>query len=414
MPIYKINNEYLIFKGAKIAEQKFRKELSLQLIEKFGKGYHEQIVVKEMIVFSLNYYITKFKTICLTESSYTFYKNVFWFHEQATEVVHLQLFDNLPAEISEGYIASYRRVLKFIIEIGCEIKMVSGEKMNEKYKDRAESLLNDLLFLGEMIMMCVDLYAEQSMIEDVADISFDENDMYTFSRRHHYNFVFKYFSKEVSSQITKKVIDLNGYEDFIIVLKNCFGINLQNIEELIGWIHKKLKLKPGKVVSVNWDTFTKNLNISCGIPIEIANQFFDGLKIDSLNKMPFEELVRKPYNLNRFIYRPFIIWNIDTKDFAIFGVNCWVESIRQLTTNAFQWGKAPHEWMKNPCFKSFINKKMDEHDKMLDNAVEDKLKIQNVLYDRSLKSLKFKGGSTGIDLGEIDFIIIAEKKNIHN
>ena len=279
MPIYKVNNEYLVYKGKKNAEAKFRKELSKLIIDKFGKDPYEQTVITDIIIFSLNYYIAKFETICRSEKSYTFYKNVFWFHEQATEITHKDLVDeNTPKGISGNYIAAYRRILKFIIEMGCEIEMLSGEKVDDKYKLRTELILDDLLFLGEMIMMCVDLYAEQRMIEDVAEITFNSDGLYTFSRRHHYEFIFEHISKEFSTQITKHIIDPNGFSDFEDALLNCFGIKYSDVGQLIGYIHQKLKLEHGETVAVGWETFILNMASLPNVTSEIAEQFFSGLR----------------------------------------------------------------------------------------------------------------------------------------
>jgi hypothetical protein len=412
MPVYKVKNEYLIYRGQKKAEPKFRRELSKLIIDKFGKGPYDQNVISNILTFNLDYFICSFQRICRNEKSYTFYKNIFWFHEQATQVIHKDLVDkDTPKEIGGNYIAAYRRILKFIIEMGCEIEMFSGEEIDAKYRQRIELILDDLLFLGEMIMTCVDLYAEQRMIEDVAEITFDDEGLYVFSRRHHYEFIFEHISKEFSTQITKHIVDPNGFEDFEDALLKCFGIKYSDVRQLVGYIHQELKLEHGETIAVGWETFIINMASLPGITAEIAEQFFSGLRLHKNNKMSLHDLVCKPYNLNRFIYRPIVIWKIDGKEFGVFGGNSWTESFIQLTTNAIPWGKAPKEWIKNSCFEDYVHRKEDEHDKWLDDAVEQKILSKGLMYDRNVKSIKTNNAIHSIEvagLGEIDFIIISE------
>jgi hypothetical protein len=127
-------------------------------------------------------------------------------------------------------------------------------------------------------------------------------------------------------------------------------------------------------------------------------------------------LACKPNNLRRYLYRPIIIWNVNGKDYAFCGPNAWTETIIQFTTNALPWGKGPEEWMGNKCFREFVNRKEDAHDKWLDDAVEIQLKDAHIFYDRNVTKLKTKEGFVNIDvkgLGEIDFIIVSHiTKNV--
>ncbi len=413
MAVHFVKDKYFVFKGEKVAEAKFRTELSKLIIDKYGNGpFHDQKVVREIVVFSLEYYISKFKEICLNEKSVRFYQNIFWFHEQATELAFLHAHQDISPDISGRYIAQYRRILKFILEMGCEVQMVTGEATDKKFRERMEPILHDLLFLGDMILMCVDLYAEQTMIDDVIDISFDKHGLYVFSRRHHYEFIFEHIIKELGSHLTKSVVDDNGLEHFKAALQNCFGIRYEDVGHLIASIHKENEPKGGEVVGVGWETLPVNLHNLFGVPLDIAEQFFRGLRLDRNNKMDLLDLACRPYKLNRYLYKPIIIWNIDGKDYALFGKNSWTEAIIQFATNAIPWGKAPEEWMKNDCFRNYVHSKEDEHDKWLDDAVEEKLNNQKLPYDRNVKHLKSSKGNVSIDvegLGEVDFIIVAEK-----
>jgi len=82
-----------------------------------------------------------------------------------------------------------------------------------------------------------------------------------------------------------------------------------------------------------------------------------------------------------------------------------------LTTNSIPWGKAPKEWITNSCFKDYIHRKEDEHDKWLDDAVEQKIIPIGLMYDRNVRNIRSNNAVNSIEvagLGEIDFIIVSE------
>lgn len=413
MSVQLLKGKYLIFKAEKSAEVKFRKELSNLIIEKFGKKKYSSKETTEIISFSLDYFIGKFREICLNETSVRFYQNIFKFHEHSVELVYKysKEVNDSKNEIDFKYIAVYRRILKFILEMGCEVKMHNQEASNNLLKSRIENKLNDLLFLGDMILTCVSLYAEQTMIEDVNEVRF-ENNLYVFTRKHHYDFIFKHITEEFEGQVTKAVVDetdLAGFSDLKKALKNCFEIEYNNVGHLIASIHEQNKSKGGDVVGVGWKTFPYNLSTMFGVDTKNADIFFKGLTLDKTNKMSLLDLACKPYKMNRYLYKPIIIWNIEGEDYALVGKNSWSETFIQLASNAIPWGKAPEEWLKNKCFKKYVHEKEDAHDKWLDDAVEKKLIENKILYDRNLKSIN-NVDINNEDVGEIDFIIISEKE----
>lgn len=148
-----------------------------------------------------------------------------------------------------------------------------------------------------------------------------------------------------------------------------------------------------------------------GISLKTAEQFFHGLRLDKSNKMDLLDLDCKPYKLNRYLYKPIIIWNIDGCDYSFLGKNSCVEAMIQYTRNSTPWGKAPEEWMQNECFKNYVHRKEDDHDKWLDDKVEEIIQKIGPQCDRNVKYLRSENSNISIEvtgLGEIDFIIIAE------
>jgi len=53
------------------------------------------------------------------------------------------------------------------------------------------------------------------MIEEVGELYFDENDLYVFSRHHHYNMIFNHIIQESGNQYKEQVYNQNGIEDIL-------------------------------------------------------------------------------------------------------------------------------------------------------------------------------------------------------
>ena len=85
-----------------------------------------------------------------------------------------------------------------------------------------------------------------------------------------------------------------------------------------------------------------------------------------------------------------------------------------LSTNAIHWNAMLDEWLSLDCIKSFINKKGNEHDKILEDKIEDIVKNKGYLYCRNIKSFKQLAGKNNINIdnniaGEIDLIVVNHK-----
>jgi hypothetical protein len=402
----------IILRGTKAVEPKFRVALSNLVLEKFGSGPFNQNLVTEIIYFCRDYYISEFEKICNQETSYSFYKEIVWLHEQATTLRFKPAFNNLPEGLDQAYIGSYRRVLKLIIEQGCLVDMVSGEKRDEAFRDRIHSLLNELLFLGEMIYRCSESIAEQSMIEDAHDVVFDKDGLYVFERKHHYEMIFQYISNEMEKHKPEYIMDSNGSEDFEKALKECFGINYNGVKGTLGLVMEKKGLKPGDVISADCESIIKDVANFTETDEAIIDKFFSGFSLHKGNKHVVSELMKKPHSLDRYLYRPLLKWQINRKSFYVLGNYSWFEAENSLFLNAIPWGKYPSEWEGNACFNQYVNKKKDEHDKWLDDKVEQIILSTGLSYQRSVKKLATKKKSYSLlikDLGEIDFLIICPK-----
>lgn len=402
--------EFIILKGIKAAEPKFRETLSQLIISKYGQDTYPTNTVTEILYFCRDYYISEFEKILNNEKSFSFYKEMIWLHEQATNLRHSDHFNNLPKEIDKSYIAEYRRILKMIIEQGCNVDMFNTEKRDQKFYERIHPIINDLLFLGEMLIGVYESIAEQEMIEDATDILFDKNNLYVFRRRHHYEFIFNHIGDKHENDNPQYIIDDNGITDFKKAVLESFGFEYDKLWHTIALLMDHFKLKYGDCFSAEKNGFLRDIENNSGTPLTLIEKFISGLTLTKENKMILSELLKKPHSLNKYLYRPFLLWTINQKKYYVFGTASLFEAVTSLYLNAIPWGKIPSEWSDIASFIKYKNKKHLEHDIWLDDNVENSIKVTGLIYQRSVKKLITKKKSYSLeikDLGEIDFLIVS-------
>lgn len=353
------------------------------------------------------------KKICNNETSYTFYKKIVWLHEQCTNLRQSDHFNNLPNGINKSYIAEYRRILKMIIEQGCCVDLISGEKANTQFKNRIDGIINDLLFLGSMIILCAESISEQTMIEDCMEIDFDENGLYKYRRKYHYNFVFQHLGVKHENEDPEYIIDNKGYFDFKDAIFKSFNIDYEKVWQVVLLLMDRLKFKNGDCLSFEKNGFLLDLINHTDASLNSIEKFLSGMTLTRNNKMSLAELVKRPHSLNRYLYRPFLVWTIDRKEYYVFGIHSMYETQNNLYLNSIPWGKMPEQWNDIQNFKTYVNKKEDDHDKWLDNSVEESIKKTGLMYHRNVKKLIGRNQRVYSliekNLGEIDFIIISPK-----
>jgi len=410
MRVFTITETITVLRGEKNAEPKYRQAISARIIQQFGKGPYPPDVQKEVFTFCQQYFVEEFEKTCEKETSYTFYREIFTLHEQATDLRRSKHYDLLPDGIDKQYISIYRRVLKMILEKGCDIDMQRGEKRDPNFVLRIQPVLNDLLYLGEMIFHFTESFAEFSMVEDISQITFDEHDLYKQVREPHLDHVFHNISQDMERRREEYVIDPTGSEDFKAAVKQAFDFDYDKIGLLITALYEKFKLEPPVCLSADRQNFIIDAANICEVSRESVAIFFSGLILERSNKMPLAELVRKPYLMNRFLYRPFLEWRINDTPYLICGIYSLDEAENSLILNAIPWGKVPNEWLEAPGIKPYVHRKQKDHDDWLDDQVEKIVTGCGLRYDRGVEKIHTKGKSFSLlqkSLGEIDFLIIS-------
>ena len=410
MKVFYITDTITVLRGEKNAEPKYRCVISAAVIKKFGKGPYPTNIQKEVFTFFQQYFIKEFEKACQNETSYTFYREIFILHEQATDLRRSNHYHQLPDGLDQQYISIYRRVLKMILEKGCDVDMIRGEKRDPDFIVRIQPLLNDLLYLGEMVFDFTESFAEFSMVEGISQIIFDEYGLYKQTREPHYDHVFNNISLDMARKNERYVMDLVGSQDFKLAVQEVFGFDYEKIGQLIAALHVRFNLDPPDCLCGDRQNFLLDAANICEVSLDVVTLFFSGLTLSRTNKMPLGELVRKPYLMNRFLYRPFLVWQINGKSYLICGIYSIDEAENSLILNAIPWGKFPAEWADAPGFKAYVYRKHRHHDIWLDDKVEAIVKEWDLKYDRSVKSIQTKRVSLSLlekSLGEIDFLIIS-------
>lgn len=413
MPIYYTPEGRLISWYQKDTIKKYRPIISEKLIEKYGRGPFSETQITEILFFTLEWYQDEFLKILKNENELTFYQGLFLLHEFSC-VFHQENPNTSPVkQLDNKQFAIYRRVLKLCLEQACDLKLVFSEPSSTEYLKRKESKIDELLYLGDFIFACSNLLAEQQLIEDCVDLKFTNDNQFYFDHKHHYGFLIEQLMESFKEHIDMAVTGQNDLTDFQEASKECLGVEYGAVVGTIQAIHEHFEA--GKFTLDEWSIYPKNLEHLYGIPYELGKTFFEGLTLSKENKMSLQDAVYKPHNLNKYLYRPFLIWNVDGKDLTLVGDRSFVESIVSLCTNSFGWNKYPIEW-GNDCFKAFIKKKVMFNDKILEDEAEKLFKTNTTIFDRNITHLKkWNGQNFNIDnqdCGEIDFIFLHNNKII--
>jgi len=409
MPIYFTPDNKLVAGQSKESIKKFRPIISKSLIEKFGKGPFKTEQVTEILFFTFDWYAEQFLNILKRENEISFYQGLFMLHEFSCEFHRKERNKSPIPQLSDQDFVIYRRVLKLCLEQACDIPLKGAAPLTPKYLKDKETVIEDLLYLGDFIYACSNLLAQQHLVEDCVDLKYTKEDLYYFDHKHHYGFIIEETLKFLGEHFNKAVIGKNDFSEFIQASKKCLGVEYDKAVATIQLIHEHFKSQGGKLGLYEWSMFPKNLEHLYGVPYDKGEIFFKGLTLSKENKMSLRDAVYKPQNLNRYLYRPFLIWNVDDIDLTIIGEGIFIESIMSLCTNSFGWNKYPPEW-GNDCFKAFIKDKVYRNDKILEDAAEQILKENLIIYDRNITHFK-KWNNQNLNIeheecGELDFIFL--------
>jgi len=410
-------NFYTVYKNNNIVENKYRKDLSNKIINRFGKQHNTKETL-EIFEFSKEYFIKNFVELCHTMNDVWFYRTIMGLHEQSLSIAWYSEDCEFPKEVNMSYIALYRRILKLILEEATLIDLIETTPKDLNYiQANYLPILNELIFLGDFAYSCQELLSEQYLMDNIATVEFDENNQYIFTRHESYNALLSHIQEKHGIHQFKHGVDLKKeLSDLHEALEKCINLSSfkNNFIDAIGFIHKKLSPKYpelGQYTGFELNYLFELINKKTGVDLLIIEKVFSGIIINRSNKRDIREVIKKPYDILRYNFRPVAIWKVNNIDRAFIGHKSLAQSFIKLSTEAIPYNKIPKEW-DIPCFRKYMNNKTDEHDSWLDNEVEKRiieLNHENIIYYKNQKHLKTNDGGFSLevkDIGEVDFIII--------
>ena len=410
MPRVKIDNKIVISYDY-TAREKYWTALSNHLIKKHGKGHFKDPITVELILLdAFNFLIDNFKELIKAEEKLTFFLYTFWLHEQSIKIYIKTLSGFKLEKISESEFAMYRRILKLILEQGCDIDLEWGKLPKGQEILSIDDKIQELLYLGTWIYGFADYIAFQKMIEECYEVSFNEEDLLVVDWQYHYGKTYNQLFPMLVEDYTKGTFDEQAIHELKSTIENCFDIDYNFAGGIIFEIKKHHSPQAPDLQTIEPHILPLNLVHQSKITQDLAEKFYNGLTLSRKNKLSIEEVILKPYSTQRYMYRPILVYNIGGENRALVGQEKYAESMMVLATNAIHWNTMYIEWFELKCIRTFISKKGNEHDRILEDKIEEIVKSKELLYCRNIKSFKHPSKSNiRIDnelAGEIDLIAV--------
>lgn len=378
------------------------------------RNFDTQEKVSEILLDCFNFFVAEFRKVVLAQKDAGFFLYIFWLNEESFKLVKKLQAGEPYNELSETEFQFYRRVLKLVLEQGCEIDFPAGKYPDAKVMVQMDVVIADLIYLGTWIYHMADDLAYHDMAENGHKIVFDNNQILSYPWNYHYGKAYDVLLPEHKKDYKYGVYDKLALQDLQTAIETSFGISFDFAVKQIFHIKNHFgKGDPCQTVSP--EVLPQNLANESGIHIDIATAFYEGLTITRKNKLSIEEVVYKPHAMQRYLFRPILIYNIAGKDRALVGEQKFEESIFVLGTNAVQWNKISDEWYNVPSMKKFIDKKAEDHDKLLEDVIAEICDKNKFLFLRNIESLK-QNANDNINIidicGEIDFVIANVERKI--
>lgn len=388
------------------------KELSHLMVAKYGQTTIDDFEkVNDCLNDCFLYFIKKFEDIILNIYNFKFYCYIFRLHEDSLKLMlkeregSLKLFEM----IQEPHFAVYRRVLKIVLEQGCNNEINWGT-IDDALRVKFDENVQRLFYIGMWLYNISDSIAYHRMLDGAYIITFEDNEI-IINWKNNFGSLKNHLLSHFSKAYETGVVDDAGVVELREKMEECYQIEFDMTFGLPFYLKKHFSENPCQTI----EPYVLPINLKSifnHVKDEDAVNIFRGLSISRDNCLSLTETILKPYSTERFLYRPFLIYNINNEQRLLTSEDKFSESIYVLATNAVQWNTLNPEWAENKCMQKYISQKGNEHDKLLEDRIEENLNENNNLFARNIKSLKTSSNNNvnidNSDCGEIDFIIIDE------
>lgn len=397
------------------AQIKIWAELSQSIIGKHGSGpFTTRESVEPVLRSCFAWTVVKFKELAATETSLSFYKALAGLYENSSHIQARVTRTKGPTKITSLDLANNRSSIRLALEAACEFELRRTADDTQLSRQQIE-LIEELLFVGMWAFSFSELIAMEIMIDGFNEIHIDPDQTIRTKKKHHYEQIIPHVLSEIGRLAAAAIVDTSGAVDLKAAIKRCLGLDYEQNSGLVpAYLGMSTQGYP-LLRDVAFDRMMGDFASRSGVEEDMVRLFYSGLSLSNTSKENLEDIIYRPHSTKRHMVRPVLIWNVDGQQRAVLAPDKWAESIALMIVNAVQWGQVPEEWLKNPCFKTYVHSKEDVHDKLLEDPVEELLKQHGVPYSRNVKRLNAaKGPGTSVDtpgLGEIDFLYLNAREN---
>lgn len=382
--------------------------LSSYLIGKYGnKKRTIQKDVEEIFLLGFEYLVDKFRTLILQQKSELFFHYAFLLHETSIDLYKKQLEGYVLPEVINNDFPRYRRILKLILEQGCDIDITAKQKIDEH---AILNILQELYYLAHWMYEFADNIALLKMIPDSFFIEFEDG-IFTYGWRHNYGELHDLLMREFAVDY-ETYFDEKALEELKDALEKNFSLDYDKALGIILVIKRHFSPNPNQTIEPY--VLPINLAHECKMSEDNARAFYNGLTLNRVNKLSIEDAILKPHSIKRYMYRPILVYKIDGIDRALIGENKIAESMMVLASNAIHWNTMQEEWVANKGIEKFMNQKGHEHDHLLEDEIEKIIRQSSYPFCRNIKSFRqIKKNNVNINIkgiGEIDYIVVNKDK----
>jgi hypothetical protein len=409
MKVYISASEIFIMHGERSAEA-YQPTIGKHIEMTFGPGrFTDDAIVRKILEEYYDYCSKLFVNIIAGIDDWLFVTYLFSFHEASVLLWQRSLAnENLQEKfgISEEDLSLNRRIFKLALEQTCDNNYTKNNRATPEQLQEYDETIEDLLYIGSQMYQAAQFLAEMRMIQGYIEVSIEGGGLVKITRQSHIETIFQSLFSKMKQDFEKGIVDKDGVKELIGEIKNCFGIDYNFAAGQIAHIKKSHSASTWKLQTIEPGILEQNL-VTNGASKVDAENFYTGLILSEKNKLAVKDAVYKVNSMERYLFRPILEISQNGKKRHLIGVEKWSESIVILATNNFQWNKAPEEWRRNKCFQSYLEKKSNEHDALLENEVEEILNQNHIPFFRNIKSFGNGKEAKSINVagvGEIDFI----------
>ncbi|WDF45157.1 hypothetical protein PQ459_09610 [Chryseobacterium sp. KACC 21268] len=400
------------------SREKYWNYFSSELCKKYGTdNITESKQIKDALNFLFEIITDKFLKIIFSQENIWFYKYVFHFNNNYIKLLFKSESGRNLQELEYKNFAMNRRVLGLILEQGCDVN-IKRDKIDETLKKKYQELLEDLLYIGSWAYYIADFISIESMLDSPLYIDINKENIIDIKyKNENVTYFYKALNSEIDNDFSEALhnASVERVEVYKDKIQDCFNIDYNFALKQIDEIQKYHKPTDSHLQDIEFGTLEQNL-INNGVKKETAEIFYSGLYLSKNNKQSLKEVIIRPHKLNRFHYKPILIYEINGKKRLLTSIDKISETIVMLHLKAFPWNELYEEWKVNDCIKNYVQEISNVTGSNLEGHIEQIfLNNKSFAFDKNITSL-LKKNNQNIDIikkcGEIDFVFIDDKNKI--